>query len=76
MVRGFVLLVILPWLSGCMAMASMDHKCYYPGVRTNIKMIAESPALLPFGIIDLPFSAILDTIMVPATSDGGRYCNI
>ena len=41
---------------------------YYPGTRASFKVIEADDtgwAMLPFAVIDLPFSAVLDTVLLP-----------
>jgi len=44
------------------------HQGYYPGTRADVSMISSddtSWAMTPLLIVDLPFSALLDTLLLP-----------
>ncbi|NDL64698.1 YceK/YidQ family lipoprotein [Acerihabitans arboris] len=64
--------------TGCALMASngcssvMSHtgpnQGYYPGTRASLKVIQDqdtSWAMVPLAALDLPFSAVLDTLLLP-----------
>ncbi|WP_343553146.1 YceK/YidQ family lipoprotein [Pantoea sp.] len=56
--------------SGCSSVMSHTgaSQGYYPGTRASAEMIGDdktSWAIKPLAIIDLPFSAVLDTILLP-----------
>ncbi|ORJ20261.1 hypothetical protein BS639_15990 [Rouxiella silvae] len=69
--------LLLPVATGCVFMASgcssvMSHtgeyQGYYPGAKADVRMIKSdetSWAMTPLLILDLPFSAALDTLMLP-----------
>lgn len=57
-------------VSGCSSVMSHTggHQGYYPGTRADVSMISSddtSWAMTPLLIIDLPFSALLDTLLLP-----------
>lgn len=56
--------------SGCSSMMSHTgaSQGYYPGTRASAEMLTDdesSWALKPLALIDLPFSAVLDTVLLP-----------
>lgn len=56
--------------SGCSSVMSHTgaNQGYYPGTRASADMIADdntSWAIKPLAVIDLPFSAVMDTILLP-----------
>lgn len=56
--------------SGCSSVMSHTgaSQGYYPGTRASAEMITDdktSWAIKPLAIIDLPFSAVMDTILLP-----------
>lgn len=56
--------------SGCSSMMSHTgaSQGYYPGTRASAAMLTDdqsSWALKPLALIDLPFSAVLDTVLLP-----------
>ncbi|WP_413727485.1 YceK/YidQ family lipoprotein [Sodalis sp. RH19] len=64
--------------TGCALLASngcssvMSHtgpdQGYYPGTRASVNVIRDedtSWAMVPLALIDLPFSAVLDTLLLP-----------
>ena len=67
--RALLLLAICsPFFSGCGTMADamagpIDGHLYYRGVRMDIAGIRSG---LPIMVLDLPFSACTDTLMVPS----------
>lgn len=71
---GFVVAALI--LSGCASVversSSGNYKYAYTGVRTDLHDLNTKDALfVPFIIIDLPFSFVLDTILLPV--DGVIY---
>jgi uncharacterized protein YceK len=68
---------LLPIATGCIFMASGcssvmshtgDYQGLYPGSKSDVNMIASdetSWAMTPLLILDLPFSAALDTLLLP-----------
>ncbi|KAA8727042.1 uncharacterized protein YceK [Ewingella americana] len=57
-------------VSGCSSVMSHTggHQGYYPGTRADVSMISSedtSWAMTPLLIVDLPFSALLDTLLLP-----------
>ena len=57
-------------VSGCSSVMSHTggHQGYYPGTRADVSMISSddtSWAMTPLLLIDLPFSAALDTLLLP-----------
>lgn len=57
-------------VSGCSSVMSHTggHQGYYPGTRADVSMIKSedtSWAMTPLLIVDLPFSALLDTLLLP-----------
>lgn len=70
---GIVALLV----SGCATVASLNDGCVgtYSGIaynrgvaRSDLVSWQESPAQELFLLVDLPFSAVLDTIMLPYTA--------
>ncbi len=70
--------VLLPLVTGCAFLSTGGcssvmthtggHQGYYPGTRADVTMIGSddtSWAMTPLLIIDLPFSALLDTLLLP-----------
>lgn len=56
--------------SGCSSMMSHTgaSQGYYPGTRASAELLTDdqsSWALKPLALIDLPFSAVLDTVLLP-----------
>ncbi|MGD8107157.1 YceK/YidQ family lipoprotein [Pantoea sp. FN0302] len=56
--------------SGCSSMMSHTgaSQGYYPGTRASAEMLTDdqsSWALKPLALVDLPFSAVLDTLLLP-----------
>ncbi|UVC29422.1 YceK/YidQ family lipoprotein [Pantoea sp. SOD02] len=56
--------------SGCSSVMSHTgaSQGYYPGTRASAEMIADdntSWAIKPLALIDLPFSAVMDTVLLP-----------
>jgi len=56
--------------SGCSSMMSHSggSQGYYPGTRASAKMLTDDDTgwvLKPLALIDLPFSAVLDTLLLP-----------
>ena len=68
--RGVVWVLLLALLCGCQTSRSFDQGCpgVYSGVRYYADQIAETPADGKiFFTLDLPLSAIADTLLLPAT---------
>lgn len=56
--------------SGCSSVMSHTgaSQGYYPGTRASAEMITDdntSWAIKPLALIDLPFSAVMDTVLLP-----------
>ena len=56
--------------SGCSSVMSHTgaSQGYYPGTRASAEMLVDSNtswALRPLALIDLPFSAVMDTLLLP-----------
>lgn len=56
--------------SGCSSMMSHSggSQGYYPGTRASAKMLTDDDTgwvLKPLALIDLPFSAVMDTLLLP-----------
>lgn len=56
--------------TGCSSMMSHTgaSQGYYPGTRASADMLTDNQtswALKPLALIDLPFSAVLDTLLLP-----------
>lgn len=63
-----LLSICAPWLSGCGTFADafagpIDDHLYYRGVRMDIAGLKGG---VPIMVLDLPFSACADTLMVPS----------
>ncbi|WP_349654618.1 YceK/YidQ family lipoprotein [Pseudomonas sp. T1.Ur] len=70
MLRKAILLILITSLSGCMATAMrMDydkHRCPYIGLRFDWWLVGTSKGkLIPFLLIDAPFSLVVDTVFFP-----------
>lgn len=70
MICKAILLVLIASLSGCMATAMrMDygkHRCPYIGLRFDWWLVGTSKGkLIPFLLIDAPFSLVVDTVFFP-----------
>lgn len=71
--RAVLLTLVAVSLSGCAsALGHMFHPCPYTGVQLDL---ASWDAVGPLMIVDLPFSAVLDTLLLPLDLVGGRSCN-
>lgn len=70
--------VLLPLVTGCAFLSASGcssvmshtggHQGYYPGARADVEMMKSddtSWAMTPLLIVDLPFSALLDTLLLP-----------
>jgi uncharacterized protein YceK len=69
--RGVVLVLLLALLCGCQTSRSFDQGC--PGVYSGVRYYADQIAEISvdgkiFFTLDLPLSAITDTLLLPATS--------
>ena len=70
MKRILLLLVITSLLSGCGALFGRHDGAYtggiYPATRFDFRAMGETPIPAPLlFVLDLPFSIITDTIMIP-----------
>ena len=68
--RRIVLVSLLALLCGCQTSRSFDQGC--PGVYSGVRYYADQVAEIPadgkvFFTLDLPLSAITDTLLLPAT---------
>jgi len=67
-IKNITFAVILMSLSGCGRMLSYSHPFYtsgmYRGTRTDANLVGMGGEGL-FFVIDLPFSAVVDTVMLP-----------
>ena len=68
--RKVVLLLLLAPLFGCQTSRSFDQGC--PGVYSGVRYYADQISETPFDgkvffTFDLPLSAVLDTLLLPAT---------
>ncbi|MCC3702927.1 YceK/YidQ family lipoprotein [Rouxiella badensis] len=69
--------LLLPVATGCVFMASgcssvMSHtgeyQGYYPGSKADVRMMKSNDtswAMTPLLVLDLPFSAVMDTLLLP-----------
>ena len=70
--------VLLPLVTGCAFLSVsgcssvMSHtgpnQGYYPGTRASVDMLKDdntSWAMMPLVALDLPFSAVMDTVLLP-----------
>ncbi len=69
-IAGFVACVSLVNTSGCSSvmMHSAPYEGYYPGTRASAETIVDKNSgwvMKPLAAIDLPFSAVLDTLLLP-----------
>lgn len=69
-IAGFVACVSLVSTSGCSSvmMHSAPYEGYYPGTRASAETITDKNSgwvMKPLAAIDLPFSAVLDTLLLP-----------
>ncbi|MGV3345273.1 YceK/YidQ family lipoprotein [Enterobacteriaceae bacterium LUAb1] len=69
-VTGLLAAITLTTLNGCASMMSHSgaNQGYYPGARASTHVITDnniSWALKPLALLDLPFSAVLDTLLLP-----------
>ncbi|WP_455815368.1 YceK/YidQ family lipoprotein [Pseudomonas graminis] len=69
-IAGFVACVSLVSTSGCssMMMHSGPSEGYYPGTRASANVLTDKDSgwvMKPLAAIDLPFSALLDTLLLP-----------
>lgn len=67
---GLLACSLLVGTSGCSSMMSHTgaSQGYYPGTRASAEMLTDdqsSWALKPLALVDLPFSAVLDTLLLP-----------
>ncbi|AZD73860.1 YceK/YidQ family lipoprotein [Pseudomonas chlororaphis] len=69
MFQKVILLLLISCLSGCAAVAmrmDYDHPCPYKGVRLDWWLVGTSHGkLIPFLLIDAPFSLVVDTVFFP-----------
>ena len=76
-IAGFVACLSLASTSGCSSMMAHTgpNTGYYPGTRASAAVLTDensSWVMRPMAVIDLPFSALLDTLLLPVdyvTSD-------
>lgn len=57
-------------LSGCSSIMthSGPHQGYYPGTRNDVRMLKDEEtgwAMTPLVALDIPFSALVDTLLLP-----------
>lgn len=57
-------------ISGCSSVMthSGPYQGYYPGSRASLAVLEDHDtdwSLIPFAVIDLPFSTVLDTLLLP-----------
>ena len=69
--REAVLVLLLALTSGCQTSRSFDQGC--PGVYSGVRYYADQIAETPFDgkiffTLDLPLSALTDTLLLPATA--------
>jgi uncharacterized protein YceK len=69
--REVVLVLLLALMSGCQTGRSFDQGC--PGVYSGVRYYADQIGETPFDgkiffTFDLPLSAVLDTLLLPATA--------
>ncbi|MFK8260198.1 YceK/YidQ family lipoprotein [Erwinia sp. AnSW2-5] len=69
-IAGFVACVSLVSTSGCssMMMHSGPSDGYYPGTRASANALTDENSgwvIKPLAALDLPFSAVLDTLLLP-----------
>ncbi|PNS11235.1 YceK/YidQ family lipoprotein [Mixta theicola] len=67
---GLLACSALAGTSGCSSMMSHTgaSQGYYPGTRASAEILTDdqsSWALKPLALVDLPFSAVLDTVLLP-----------
>lgn len=69
-IAGFVACISLVSTSGCssMMMHSGPSDGYYPGTRASANVLTSEDSgwvMKPLAVLDLPFSAVLDTLLLP-----------
>jgi len=69
-IAGLVACVSLVSTSGCSSMMSHSGagEGYYPGTRASASVLTDKDSswvMKPLALIDLPFSAVLDTLLLP-----------
>lgn len=69
-IAGFVACVSLVSTSGCSSvmMHSAPYSGYYPGTRASAETITDKNSgwvMRPLAVLDLPFSAVMDTLLLP-----------
>ncbi|HBV38735.1 MAG TPA: hypothetical protein DEF05_03345 [Erwinia sp.] len=67
---GLLACLSLAGTGGCSSFMSHSgpDQGYYPGTRASAKIVADSDSgwvMRPLAAIDLPFSAVLDTLLLP-----------
>ena len=73
MIRLCCALMILLSLSGCASsLGHIFNPCPYTGVKLDLK---SWDVVGPLMIIDLPFSAVMDTVLLPLDLIDNRSCN-
>lgn len=70
MIKVIAASCVLLVTSGCSSVMSHigPNQGYYPGTRANMDMLQDhhtSWAMLPLLALDLPFSAVMDTVLLP-----------
>lgn len=73
--RAGLALALLPWSFGCQSTRSWSQGC--PGVYSGVKYYRDQVSRLPFDgkvffTIDLPLSAVVDTLALPFTAFAKR----
>ncbi len=68
--RGVLVVSLLALLCGCQTSRSFDQGC--PGVYSGVRYYADQISEIPldgriFFTLDLPLSAVTDTLLLPAT---------
>jgi len=73
MIRLCCALIVMFSLSGCASsLGHMLNPCPYTGVKLDLK---SWDVVGPFMLIDLPFSAVMDTVFLPFDLMANRSCN-
>ncbi|AHG85451.1 YceK/YidQ family lipoprotein [Bibersteinia trehalosi] len=73
MKKWLKLLLLIPLLTGCSTLLTLDSKEFYSGTKQNIEVWEPCHGsgcmglviLRPLSIIDFPFSLVGDTLMLP-----------
>jgi uncharacterized protein YceK len=66
---GIILIVLLPWLTGCQTFRSWNSGC--PGIYSGVRFFASQQSTLPpdgqvFFLLDFPLTFVTDTLLLPA----------